>query len=71
VGEKIYAENILVPGAFVFVYAAVIGWKHLARQLRRLRPRKPLLLLPAPDSTHRLPPEIDLSLPGAQSDRAP
>ena len=35
-GEQILATGYYVPGIFVFVYGAVIGWKHLARAIGRL-----------------------------------
>ena len=34
-GEAVLNNNKAVPGGFIFVYAAVIGWKHLARAVRR------------------------------------
>ena len=33
VGERIYSETPVLPGLFVFVYAAVMGWLHLKRWL--------------------------------------
>ena len=32
-GERVMRDNSFVPGLFIFVYAAVIGWKHLVRLL--------------------------------------
>ena len=34
-GEAVMANSKVVPGGFVFFYAAVIGWKWLARSARR------------------------------------
>jgi hypothetical protein len=34
-GEAVMQNNRFVPGAFIFVYAAVIGWKHLRRLVTR------------------------------------
>jgi len=33
VGDRIYETTPVLPGLFVFVYAAVIGWLHLKRWL--------------------------------------
>lgn len=32
-GDRLYKEASWLPGLFVFVYAAVIGWKWLVRLL--------------------------------------
>lgn len=56
-GEAVMQNNRFVPGGFIFVYGAVIGWKHLARLFRR--PARPTLLaLPPPDDALLLPLEI-------------
>lgn len=36
VGERIFAEARAVSGLFVFVYAAVIGWKWVVREVSGL-----------------------------------
>jgi hypothetical protein len=67
-GERIYRDSWAVPGLFIFVYAGVIGWKHLKRGMvrawLRYRPEARLQLpppwkaLPPPDYAERLPPGL-------------
>lgn len=35
-GEAIYRDAWFVPGFFIMIFAAVIGWKHLRRWCSRL-----------------------------------
>lgn len=65
-GERVMAEGWYVPGLFVFVYGAVIGWKHTKRAIARLassgrRAGGRQLALPPPRLA--LPPPRDEALP--------
>lgn len=53
VGEAIVAKNPMVPGLFVFMYAAVIGWKLLVSAIPRRQ--EPLLALPPPRGSDLAP----------------
>jgi hypothetical protein len=57
-GERIVRDGQFVPGLFVFFYAGVIGWKWIARAVRRrwAALRKPARLLQLPPPLKALPP---------------
>lgn len=56
-GEAVMNDSRFVPGGFIFVYGAVIGWKWCARAARRgWRKMKPAPLLRLPPPLKALPP---------------
>ena len=57
-GERVLRDGLYVPGAFVVVYAAVLGWKRLVKALTPAPSERPALLaLPPPQRL--LPPPRD------------